>query len=112
MATISRRTFLLMAGTSIAGYALTSTNNENFQHSEFSSKYDSRHLSECREVLRVWKISEPTDPLTYIQTSRLSTDPNMTLSQLTKLDFETNNLITVNGLVLGKTEAAMLALLA
>lgn len=69
-------------------------------------------LKECRVVFLEWIKQEPLKPEEYLQVSmgdRAFLKDR--LSEVTREDFLKKNFFSVNGLQLGKTEAAFLALL-
>jgi hypothetical protein len=80
-----------------------------FPKSVFSEN-KSKFFTECQCVLVEWKKSEIMSPLNYLHFRGLN--PSTKLSNLNNEDMLNNQFLNVKGLIIGKAEAAFLALLA
>lgn len=77
-----------------------------------SLKYDSSFYNECQVVYHEWMENEDTSPEDYlknIQDTRAHS--TLKISEATRRDFDNNQIFSVKGLQLGKTEAAFIALI-
>ncbi len=61
---------------------------------------------ECLEVYHLWLKQEGSHPQRYL---KQTVQDHVSLSDAIQSDFDNNNLITINGLLLSKSEAAFLA---
>ncbi len=112
MKNLTRRRFCSLLLLSIAvpisnqANASPSNNTENLSDDHLSA------LKECESVYEEWIKNETMSPTQYFFNKMQ--EYNLTLqrtSEATALDFKNNNFFEINGLKLGKTEAAFLAII-
>ena len=112
MRNLTRRSFitktLLVLSSSVLSKSIFSgqlieseslSNNPEFQH-------------ECYAVYQEWTKNELVSPMDFLINSiNIYGSGKLKMSELTKIDFQNQNFFSIEGLLLGKTEAAFLALL-
>ncbi len=109
---ISRRNFITRALVILSSsIAAGSVNSHPFIELE-SLQTNASFEHECFIVYQEWKRREQSDPLIFLQQALNNpTLEGIKISELTQKDFQKQNFFPIEGLLLGKTEAAFLALL-
>ena len=112
MKNITRRSFitktLLTLSSSVISNSIYATPRSQLADAHDREKFQ----HECCIVYQEWGEKEKIDPKTFLHKAINDNVSNqLKISELTKIDFQNENFFSVNGLLLGKTEAAFLALL-
>lgn len=112
MKNITRREFISQMLLVLPSPIIVGPAYANYQEKIDSLELEPLFIQECRIVHQEWEKKELIDPANYLQKAMIgSQDKGWSLSEVTKIDFQNKNIFSVNGLQLGKTEAAFLALL-
>lgn len=69
-------------------------------------------VAELFEVLKVWLNQETVSPSDYLTEMKIECDDKALVEQMSKADFRAGDTLSVRGIVLSKTEAAILSQLA
>ena len=75
-------------------------------------RVNSKTLSEMEEVLRQWQANESLSPSAYLSARGVSLNNKLSIEAMSRKDFKEGNVIEVKGMVLAKTEAATISMLA
>jgi hypothetical protein len=112
MNNITRRSFIEKTLLALASTAVSSTTYAK-QPPEVPLLGDnSKFQRECVIIYHEWEKKEKINPATFLSDSiKNNVSSKLKISELTKIDFQNQNFFSVDGLLLGKTEAAFLALL-
>lgn len=113
MTNITRRTFILQSIVLLAApMAITTTKVWASHAEELRKTSPPEAIQECKTVYLEWLKQGNIHPEFYLE-NKLNTHlfSKEKLSHITKSDFINNKFFVVNGLQLGKTEAAFLALI-
>jgi hypothetical protein len=108
---ITRRSFITKTLLALS----SAVPNVTYANQQFKSNRlteNSKFQQECFIIYQEWQRLEENTPLEFLTHSISNNVSNrIKISELTKIDFQNQNFFTINGLLLGKTEAAFLALL-
>ena len=109
---ITRRSFITKTLLALSSSAVQNAAYANQQFKLNNPTENSKSQQECFIIYQEWKRQEQSSPMEFLTNSLNNNVSNhLKISELTKIDFQNQDFFSVDGLLLGKTEAAFLALL-
>ena len=112
MKNITRRSFIATTLLTLSSPAVSNLTHAN-QLIELASLNNSQKFQqECLIIYQEWEKRESGSPMKFfLNAINNDISGKLKMSELTKIDFQNQNFFSIDGLLLGKTEAAFLAML-
>ena len=112
MKTVTRRNFIAKTLLALSSTTVSHSTYANQPAEMTISNAGSKFQHECFIIYQEWEKKEKHSPMAFLLNSvNNNVSSKLKISELTKIDFQNQNFFSVDGLLLGKTEAAFLALL-
>lgn len=112
MKNITRRRFIAKALFTLSSSIVSQSIHSNQLIKLEVSNSNPKFQHECLIIYQEWIKREHGSPMNFFLNSiRSNSSGRLKITELTKIDFQNQDFFSINGLLLGKTEAAFFALL-